>query len=128
MNEGNGKWKKNVYSMIICMILLITSISGCISDEKEYNPDLSISNMSSHDINVSVIVIKNDNEIINDTIFLKFDSKTKITQIKVPGTYNFNIDSDNNQSLSKEEKFSDNVRGVVISIYDDKITLALKVT
>jgi hypothetical protein len=111
------------------LIILIIINAGCINDENNYKPDVSISNVSDFDVNATVIIINDENEIFNESIFLKANSYSQeLLRIKVPGSYHFKIFTDNNISFEKEESYSNSVSRVAISIENDEVKIHIKVT
>ena len=127
--KNNKQLSKSIILLLLFIFLFSTIIlSGCISDENNYKPEVGIANVSDQNVNVTVVINNKNREIYNDTFFLEAQSKNrKLTNIEVPGTYFFNIITDNNQSFEKEEKYSDAVTRIAISIHNDKIEINIKV-
>ena len=126
MAEKGGTKILTIITIIIILVSII--LSGCVEEENNYKPEVGIANVSDQNVNVSVIIINKNKEIYNDTFLLEAQSKNrKLINIEVPGTYFFDIKTDNNLSLKEEEKYSDAVTRIAISIHNDKIEINIKV-
>ena len=119
---------KIIAIITICIMLISIGLSGCV-EEDEYKPDISISNVSDQDVNATIIIIRNNDEIYNDTLFLPAHSYSKeLIRVNVPDSFYFEIITDNNLSFEEEKQYSDAVTRIAISIHNDKIEINIKVS